>query len=271
VATLEAKRVEVVQQVKRLQSELAAARAEHERLLADADFTGAVHQQEKQIFTAESTSQRKYLEAVSRNKASAAAVRRAAALARSAEEALDARVGEEHALVAEVSAQLAEARLNRSFARVYAPCAGIITDLQLRQGAYVHVGQAALTLIDVGQWLIVANFRESSLVRLAQGQPAWVALQGEPGLLLPAHVDSLGWGVSTGQGAPSGLLPDVRRQGSWVPPAQRFQVRVKLDEPSGVPLRVGMTGSVSVYTDPEGFLNEVTRLLHKVIAWLYYL
>jgi multidrug efflux system membrane fusion protein len=271
VAYFEAKRVEVVQQVKRLKTDLAAARAEHDRLLADADYARAVGRQETEIFKAESTSQRKYLAAVGANKASSAAAKRAELLVQSAEEALDARVGDEHALLAQVSAQLAEAHLNRGYARVHAPCAGIVTDLQLRDGAYVHVGQAAMTLIDTRQWLIVANFRESSLVRLRPGQPASVALQGEPGELLAASVESVGWGVSTGQGAPSGLLPDVKRQPSWVPPAQRFQVRLKLDDPDSVPLRVGMTGSVSVYTDPDGELNAVTRRLHQVIAWLYYL
>jgi hypothetical protein len=32
-----------------------------------------------------------------------------------------------------------------------------------------------------------------------------------------------------------------------------------------------MTGSVAVYTEPNGTLNKVTRFWHKVIAWLYYL
>ena len=83
-------------------------------------------------------------------------------------------------LVAEVKAQLAEARLNLAYTRVYAPCDGLITDLQLREGAYVHVGQPAMTLIDTGRWLVVANFRENSLARLREGQPAHVALRGLP-------------------------------------------------------------------------------------------
>jgi multidrug resistance efflux pump len=75
--------------------------------------------------------------------------------------------------------------------------------------------------------------------------------------------------VSQGQGVPSGQLPDVRVPTSWVPPAQRFQVRLTLDHPESVPLRVGMTGSVAVYTDPDEPLNDVTRIWHQVIAWLY--
>jgi hypothetical protein len=32
-----------------------------------------------------------------------------------------------------------------------------------------------------------------------------------------------------------------------------------------------MTGSVSIYTRPEGKLNDITRFLHEVVAYLYYL
>jgi multidrug resistance efflux pump len=271
VAALEAKLVETEHQIKQLEAELAAAQAGHERLLADADYAAAVHGQEREIFKTESTTERRYLESVQKNKASQAAVRQSASTVRRVEEALNARIAGEHALVAQVKAQLAEARLNLAYTRVHAPCDGLITDLQLREGAYVHVGQAAMTLIDTGRWLVVGNFRENSLARLREGQPARVALRGLPGCLIDARVVTVGWGVSQGQGVPSGQLPDVKIPTSWVPPAQRFQVRLMLDDPESVPLRVGMTGSVAVYTEPEGMLNDVTRFWHQVIAWLYYL
>jgi multidrug resistance efflux pump len=271
VAHLEAKLVEVVHQVKQLEAELAAARAGHERLTADAEYAAAVHRQEDMIFRTDSTTERRYLEALQKNRASQAAVRQSASAVRRVEDALSARVAGEHALVAQVKAQLAEARLNLAYTRVHAPCDGLITDLQLREGAYVRTGQAAMTLIDTGRWLVVANFRESSLARLREGMPARVALRGAPGRLFDAWVVSVGWGVSQGQGVPSGQLPDVKVPASWVPPAQRFQVRLALDPPESLPQRVGMTGSVAVYTEPEGVLNDVTRAWHQVIAWFYYL
>jgi multidrug resistance efflux pump len=271
VAYLEAKLVEVVHQVKQLVAELAAARAGHERLVADADYAREVHRQENAIFSTDSTTERRYLEALQKNKASQAAVRQSASAVRRVEDALAARVAGEHALVAQVKAQLAEARLNLAYTRVHAPCDGLITDLQLREGAYVHTGQAAMTLIDTGRWLVVANFRENALARLREGMPARVALRGVPGRLFDARVVSVGWGVSQGQGVPSGQLPDVRIPASWVPPAQRFQVRLTLDAPEAAPQRVGMTGSVAVYTEPDGWLNDITRAWHQVIAWLYYL
>lgn len=285
VKALEAKLVEADYRVKQFEAELSAARADQDRLVAEGDYAALVHRQEQAIFSTDSTTERRDRDAVQKNKASQAAIRQSAAAVRRIELVLEARIAGEHALVvqnkaaiaaqqslaAQVKAQLAEARLNLSYTRVYAPCDGLITDLQLREGAYVHIGQAAMTLIDTGRWLIVGNFRENTLGRLREGQPAEVAFRGLPGQLFDATVVSLGWGVSQGQGVPSGQLPDVKIPTSWVPPAQRFQVRLVLDDPDAVPLRVGMTGSVVVYTEPDGLLNPVTRFWHTVIAWLYYL
>jgi hypothetical protein len=52
---------------------------------------------------------------------------------------------------------------------------------------------------------------------------------------------------------------------------QRFQVRLMLEDSEVLPLRVGMSGSVSVYVEPDGRLNRVTEEVHRLIAWLYYL
>ena len=271
VDLLIAKRVEAVQQVAQQEAELAAAKAEDARLLAEEGYARTVHEQEHAIFKQDATTDRKYVEAVQKYKAAQAALERSGAQVRKSEHALAARVGAEHALVAQVEAQLAEARLNLEWTRVYASCDGRVTDLQLREGAYTHTGRAAMTLIDTSHWLVVANFRENAMTRVREGQMAGVALRGSPGQLFAARVISVGWGVSQGQGVPSGQLPDMKVTGSWVPPAQRFQVRLMLDDAGAVPLRVGMTGSVAVYTDPEGALNPVTRTWHKVIAWLYHL
>jgi multidrug efflux system membrane fusion protein len=268
---LVAKRVQAVQQVAQLEAELSAAKAEDRRLIAEEGYARVVHDQEKAIYKQEATTDRKYVDAVQKYKAAQAALERSRAQIRKVEHALAARIGTEHALVAEVEARLALARLNLEWTRVYAPCDGLITDLQLREGAYTHTGKAAMTLIDSSRWLIVANFRENALVGIRAGQPAQVAFRGLPGQVLDARVVSVGWGVSQGQGTPSGQLPDVKVPASWVPAAQRFQVRLTLDDPEAVPLRVGMTGSVVVYTEPEGVLNDITRFWHQVIAWLYHL
>src|SRR6266436_764938 len=118
---LVAKRVQAAQQVAQLESELAAAKAEDNRLVAEEAYARTVHEQEKAIYKQEATTDRKYVEAVQKYKAAQAALQRSRAQVRKAEQALAARVGEEHALVAEVAAQLAQARLNLEWTHVHAP------------------------------------------------------------------------------------------------------------------------------------------------------
>ncbi|HKD02814.1 MAG TPA: HlyD family secretion protein [Terriglobales bacterium] len=270
-ALLEAKLVQATQQVAEIESEVAASEAEDARLLAQERYARVVHDQERAIYQQRATTERKYLDAVQRYQSAKAERERGQAITRKAREMLAARIGGQHALVAEIAAQLANAKLDLNWTRVYAPSDGLITDLQLRVGAYAHTGQAVMTLIDSGRWLVVANFRENAMFLIRVGQPARVAFRGAPGHLFEARVVSVGRGVSQGQGMPSGQLPDVKAPANWVPAAQRFQVRLTLDDPQSVPLRVGMTGSVAVYTRPEGTLNEITRFWHHVIAWLYLL
>ena len=272
VAVLEAQVVQVEHQIKQLDAQLAAAKAEQRQLAAEADYAREVHRQEEAIYKKESTTQRKYLDAIQKHKASDdARLDKSARDVQSIEEVLAARVGTEHALVAKAKAELAEAQLNLAYTKVHAPCAGTITNLQLREGAYAHVGQAVLACIDTRHWLVVANFRENCLTKRKVGQPAIVALQGLPGTLWPAHVRFMGSGVGQGQGIPSGMLPDVKTETRWIPRAQRFQVRLELDDPHDIQLRVGMTASVSVYVDSGHGLNSLTKAVHKILAWLYYL
>jgi multidrug resistance efflux pump len=271
VAVLTAQVVDVEHEVEQLKAQLAAAKAEERQMAAEAEYALSVLKQEEVIYAKASTTERKYLDALQKRKATEAALEKSVQMAEGVNAALSARVGEEHARVAKAKAELAEAELNLAYSKTHAPCDGMITNLQLREGAFAHVGQAVLTCIDTSQWLVVGNFREICLQKMEVGQPALVALQGAPGQLLSAHIRYMGTGVSQGQGVPSGELPDIPSETHWLPPAQRFQVRLELDDPAPLPLRVGMTGSATVYVRPGYPLNPVTRVVHGIISWLYFL
>ncbi len=202
VAQMQANREEAIFQVKQMESELAAARAEDARLVAEEAYARAVHEQEKEIFTQDATTDRKYLDAVAKYKAAQAARERGLAQTRKAEQALAAKIGEEHARVAAaqarigeaqariaaVEAQLKEARLNLEWTRVEAPANGYVTNVQLREGFYIHVGTPVLTCIDSDHWWVVANYRENSLEHIQPGQPAGLTLNTYPGRIFPGVV-----------------------------------------------------------------------------------
>ncbi len=270
IALLRARLGAAESHVAQLRAELDAFKADETRVGAEEDFAQAVFRQEAEIFKAESTTERRYLDAVQKQKAAAAARVRSRAARRKAEEAVNARVGDEHVLVAEVRAQLAEAELNREWARVVAPADGYVTNVQLRVGSYAQAGKPVLSFVDTGQWWVVANYRENCLEGLREGQPVELSFNAYPGRVVSGRVHSVGWGVSEGQGVPSGELPPVKNPAAWVRPAQRFQVRVEADTPDDLPLRVGTGVAVTVYTD-DHWIAPLARARQQVVSWWDYL
>jgi multidrug resistance efflux pump len=271
IALLEAKLAWAKSQVTQLESELAAVKAEGEGVAAGDDYASAVLKQESSIFKNEATTERRYLDAIQKRKTAEAARERHKAMVKKAEDALAARVGTEHALVAEVSAQLREARLNLEWTTVTATVEGYVTHVMLRPGAYAHVGTPVMTCIDGTQWWVVANLRENALENVRAGQHAGLTFNTYPGRVFSGTVETVGWGVGEGQGVPSGELPAVRGPRTWLRPAQRLQVRVRPELPPEFPLRVGTTATVTIYAHPDHEIAVAARWWQQVISWFDYI
>lgn len=191
-----------------------------------------------------------------------------------AEQALEYTIDGEYALIREIESQLEYAQYNLEQTIVYAPSDGYISNLQLVNGAYVDIGDAVLTFVDDESWWVVANFRENSIGRIREGQSAEISIAMYPGKIFKAEVENADWGVSAGQGVPSGDLPDVENPENWFDLSQRFPVRLKitnLDEEK-YPLRVGATVSVAVFTDGGFILNGLAGLwlrIGSIINYIY--
>jgi len=178
----------------------------------------------------------------------------------------------DYALIRNSEAQLASAQYDLDQTTVYAPSDGIVTNLQLAKGAYIDVGTAVLTFVDTDSWWIVANFKENSIGRISAGQKARVSIAMYPGQTFKASVESVDWGVSTGQGVPSGELPIVESMNTWVKIAQRFPVRLKLDKQhDNYNLRIGGSVTVTVFSDGGFILNGLARLWLKIGSLVDYL
>jgi multidrug efflux system membrane fusion protein len=270
VAMLEARLVTTRREVQQLSSQLAAEEAEHRRLTAEDELAKYLNDRDNRIFEGGATTERKATTSALSYKASRAAVERSARMIQHIREAIDARVGPVNSLVAQAEAELAEARLNLEYSTVHAPSDGVITNLQLREGDFAHVGEGVLSCVDQSRWLVVANYRERCLERMRPGQRALVTFRAAPGRIYEAKIFALGWGVNQGQGVPSGNLPDVPRLQNWVPPSQRFQVRLALDDPGAAPLRVGTTCTVTTIAEPASPILPLTRLIHQFVALWYY-
>ena len=124
----------------------------------------------------------------------------------------------------EALAAVEQAKLDLLRTTVLAPSDGVVTNLQLTEGEFVAVGQAAMTFIDTSDAWINANFRENSLGNVKAGDPVELVLDTLPGRVFKAEVQSVGWGVSQGSIDPETGLPKINEPMGLVRAPQRFAV-----------------------------------------------
>ncbi len=94
---------------------------------------------------------------------------------------------------------------------------------------------------------IVANFKETQLTHVRDGQPVEVTIDSFPDSTIRGHVDSL----SPASGLEFALLPPDNATGNFTKIVQRIPVRIVLDDPalSGL-LRAGMSVEPTINTKP---------------------
>ena len=157
-------------------------------------------------------------------------------------------VGDTESLVAQLAgAQAAVALAERDLRNttLCAPFDGLVVGLDLAAGAYAATGHPLFTLIKAHEWYAIGNFRETDLPQIAAGDPATVWMMSDDAHPVGGRVESIGWGVRPDVGGGPGL-PGVGRTLSWVVVAQRFPVRVLLDNPPAAAMRIGATVSIVV-------------------------
>jgi membrane fusion protein, multidrug efflux system len=144
------------------------------------------------------------------------------------------------------------ARYNLGNCQVYAPFDALVTNLNLSEGAYAHVGQQVFTLIDARTWWAIGNFREGELQHIVPGMRADVYVLSKPSLRFKGVVDSVGFGVTPDPDVFGRLepgLPDAQRTLNWVHLASRYPVRVRVQNPSPELFRVGESAVVTIRGD----------------------
>jgi membrane fusion protein, multidrug efflux system len=142
-----------------------------------------------------------------------------------------------------------DARYNLDNCRIYAPFDARVTNLNISEGAYAHVGQQVFTLIDERTWWAIGNFRESQLQHIVPGMRADVYVLSKPDVRFSGVVDSVGFGVTPDPDVIGRLetgLPDVQRTLNWVHLAARYPVRVRVENPASELFRVGESAVVTI-------------------------
>ncbi len=133
------------------------------------------------------------------------------------------------------------AALNLSYCKVTAPFPGRVVNLNISAGAHATTGIPVFSLLDTRKWYVIAHFREGEVRHFAPGAVADVYLLSAPDRHFQGKVQGIAWAVEpTGEiDLPHGALPIVQRELNWVHIAQRFPVRIEIENPDPDLFRMG--------------------------------
>jgi len=127
--------------------------------------------------------------------------------------------------ISQLEAAVHQADLQLSYTKIYAPEDGRITRKSVEEGSYLQVGQTISALVPAEVW-VIANFKETQLTLIRQGQPVTVKVDAYPGKEFQASVDS----IQRGAGARFSLLPPENATGNYVKVVQRVPVKIKFKQ-----------------------------------------
>ncbi len=148
------------------------------------------------------------------------------------------------------AAAVTDAELNVQYCYVRSPFDAYVTNLNIAVGQYANKGQQVFALVDDRVWYVMANFRESFLRSIEPGMEAEVYLLSYPTRRFRGRVQGIGWALYQENGSTVGVLPAVEPTLNWVRLAQRFPVRIVLEEQDPEhPFRMGQTAVVTVRGD----------------------
>ncbi|HMK61110.1 MAG TPA: HlyD family secretion protein [Dissulfurispiraceae bacterium] len=158
----------------------------------------------------------------------------------------EASVASQTSSVTAREARLKTEELNIGYTKLFAPADGRITKKNVEKGNQVQPGQPLMALVTLDDVWIVANYKETQLEKIRQGQKVDVKVDSYPGTTFQGRVDS----IMAGTGSAFSLFPPENATGNYVKVVQRVPVKIVLEK-KDTPhiLRVGMSVAPTVIID----------------------
>lgn len=152
------------------------------------------------------------------------------------------------ATIKQREADLANAQLQLSYTVITAPASGRVSTVSIQPGQTVQAGQQLFSVVQDNSLWVVANFKETQLEKMHEGNKATVTVDAFPGHSFEARVESL----SPATGARFALLPPDNASGNFVKVVQRVPVKIVFTQNADAilkSLRPGMNALVEVHLD----------------------
>jgi membrane fusion protein (multidrug efflux system) len=155
-----------------------------------------------------------------------------------------AQVKKADALIETRKAALDLTKLKLGYCTITAPVTGRIGKRNVEKGQYIQPGSPLFSIVNDNTFWIVANFKETQLEKMKEGQEVLVKLDGYPDRKIIGKVGSF----SQATGAKFALLPPDNATGNFVKVTQRVPVKIELINPEQYKdiLRAGLSVEVEV-------------------------
>jgi multidrug resistance efflux pump len=189
---------------------------------------------------------------------------------RQIQQKLGARSKGEYAQVAQIRAQLENAKWELDQTTTRSPCDCYVVNLQLRPGGFVAglPVNPVMTLVEAdGQ--VIALYNQNELHQVKPGNEVEFALKTLPGRIIKGKVDSVVWAQGQGQLLPSGTVP---MSGVVAQPPGRYAVKFNIaDRDRELFLAAGAAGDAAIYTDGLHAIHIIRKVILRVGSYLNYL
>ena len=134
------------------------------------------------------------------------------------------RLGQNEAAVRLAQAAVELARLNLSYTVITATCDGVTGRKDIHEGQLVQPGQTMVDIVDGTDLWVIANYRETQLPHIHEGDRVTLTADAVPGVTYTGTVES----ISDATGAAFSLIPQDNATGNFVKVEQRVPVRISL-------------------------------------------
>lgn len=161
------------------------------------------------------------------------------------------RIGQGDAAIRLAEAAVELARLDLSYTVVKAQCDGVMGRKAIHEGQLVQPGQTLGQLVSADEVWVIANYRETQLPNIHDGDSVSVSADAVPGQTFAGRVQHL----SAATGNAVSVVPQDNATGNFVKVEQRLPVRVVLRGDSAdklALLRAGMNVECRTYNSKEG-------------------
>jgi multidrug resistance efflux pump len=183
---------------------------------------------------------------------------------------MSGKFNDEYAPVAQIRAQLENAKWELAQTTVFAPTTGYAINVQLRPGSMTTAFPANPAMTFVEQtYQVIALFQQNELHQIEPGNEAEFTLNTYPGRIIKATVDSIVWAQGQGQISNSTQLPTT---GFGPIPPGRFPVKLTVaQQDADLFLPAGAVGNGAIYTEHGAMIHIIRKVIMRVGAKLDYL